>query len=62
MMTLIERAAPAQAGPQEGREPEFFSENLASLSATLTRMDSASIVVRDLGNAVTQTVVYRLGQ
>ncbi len=62
MMTLIDRAAPAQEGPPDGREPEYFSENLASLSASLARVDSASIVVRDLGNAVTQTVIYRLNK
>ena len=62
MMTLIDRAAPAQEGPPDGREPEYFSENLASLSTAFASVDSASIVVRDLGNAVTQTVIYRLNQ
>jgi hypothetical protein len=60
MMTLIDRAAPVQEGPPDGREPEYFSENLASLSSALARVDSESIVVRDLGNAVTQTVIYRM--
>jgi len=62
MMLLVERAAPAQEGPPEGREPEYFSENLASLSTAMARMDSASITVRDMGNAVTQTVTYRLSK
>jgi hypothetical protein len=45
----------------ESREPRFFSENVASLGHTLSRVSSSSIVVRDSGRAVTQTVVYRLG-
>ena len=60
MMSLIERASPAIEGSPAGREPEYFSENLASLSTALARVDSVSIVIRDLGNAVTQTVTYRL--
>jgi hypothetical protein len=45
----------------ESREPRFFSENIASLGQTLSRVSSSSIVVRDSGRAVTQTVVYRFG-
>ena len=45
----------------DSREPRFFSENIASLGQTLSRVGSSSIVVRDSGRAVTQTVVYRLG-
>ena len=55
-MRLIDHAA---AG-SENREPLFFSENLASLSDTLSRVDSASIVVRDRGATVSQTITYRL--
>jgi hypothetical protein len=44
-----------------GHEPLFFSENLASLSGTLASVKSESIVVRDLGPRVTQTVRYELG-
>ena len=46
----------------ENREPLFFSENLASLSDTLSRVDSASIVVRDRGATVSQTMTYRLAR
>ena len=46
----------------ENREPLFFSENLASLSNTLSRVESASIVVRDRATAVSQTVTYRLAR
>jgi len=44
-----------------GREPLFFSENLASMSSALASVKSESIVVRDLGPRVTQTVRYELG-
>jgi hypothetical protein len=43
------------------REPLFFSENLASLSGALARAEWESIVVRDLGPRVTQTVRYEFG-
>jgi hypothetical protein len=39
------------------RPPLFFSQNLASLSGALARVESASILVRDNG---TQTVIYKL--
>ena len=58
IMHVIDHAA-ARA---ENREPMFFSENLASLSATLSRVDEASIVVRDRGATMTQTVTYRIGR
>jgi hypothetical protein len=58
MMRFVDHAA---AG-SENREPLFFSENLASLSDTLSRVDSASIVVRDRGTAVSQTMTYRLAR
>jgi hypothetical protein len=56
VMRFVDNAA---AG-SENREPLFFSENLASLSDTLSRVDSASIVVRDRGATVSQTMTYRL--
>jgi hypothetical protein len=46
----------------ETREPLFFSENLASLSDTFSRVDSASIVLRDRGATVSQTLTYRLAR
>jgi hypothetical protein len=46
----------------DGHEPFFFSENVASLSNALSRVDSASIVVQDRGATVSQTVTYRLGR
>jgi hypothetical protein len=58
LMRLVDHSA---AGA-ENRGPLFFSESLASLSDTLSRVDSASIVVRDRGTAVSQTMTYRLGR
>ncbi len=52
----------APTDKNQGREPRFFSENLGSLSRTLQRLDQASIVVRDQGRTVSQTVIYRLAQ
>ena len=42
-----------------GREPEFFSDNMASLSAVLSRVTSERIVARDAGDRVLQTVSYK---
>jgi hypothetical protein len=43
-------------GPE--RQPQFFSENIASLSSTLARISSEKIVVRNAGDRVLQTVTY----
>lgn len=47
--------------PSAGHEPLFFSENLASLSGSLASVQSESIIVRDQGPRVTQTVRYEFG-
>ena len=63
MMRLIDSSSPQP--PQEGaapREPLMFSENLASLSTLLRRFDAATVIRRDLGNQIQETVTYRLGQ
>jgi hypothetical protein len=44
---------------EEAREPRFFSDNLVSLSETLAHLESISIVVRDRGARVSETVSYR---
>jgi hypothetical protein len=41
-----------------GSGPEFFSENIASLSCVLRRISSEKIVIRDAGDRQIQTVVY----
>lgn len=42
------------------RPPHFFSENVASLSRTLSRVGAVSIITRDGGASVSQTVTYEL--
>jgi hypothetical protein len=44
--------------PPPPREPEFFSENVASLSGVLQGVRSQSVIVRHAGNKVRQTVTY----
>jgi len=46
------------AAPGMAHTPEFFSENLQSLSSTLAGVASERIVVRDAGDKVLQTVIY----
>jgi len=54
---------PAGEGEGEaGREPAFFSGNMTSFSSTLSRVESSSILVRDSGPTVSQTVVYKWKQ
>jgi hypothetical protein len=44
--------------PASERSPQFFSDNLASFSATLAAVSSETIVVRDTNDKVFQTVTY----
>lgn len=55
---LMGAMPPAENEPAPPREPEFFSENIASLSAALADVKSQSIVVRQSGSKVRQTVTY----
>ncbi|HEX8766252.1 MAG TPA: hypothetical protein VF740_13885 [Candidatus Acidoferrum sp.] len=48
--------------PQSGGRPEFFSENMASLSFTLRGVSSEKIVIHDAADRQTQTVVYAWAQ
>ncbi len=48
------------AGAQRGGEPQFFSENIASLGRVLGRIDSTTLESHDDGRVVKQTLVYRL--
>jgi hypothetical protein len=41
-----------------GRAPQFFSDNISSLSSTLVGVSSERVVVRDAGDQITQTVTY----
>jgi hypothetical protein len=51
---------PAAAGPEQERQPMFFSENVASLGRALGRVQSASIAVHDAGTMLRENVVYRI--
>jgi hypothetical protein len=48
--------------PGISRQPQFFSGNMASLSATLSAVTKENIVVRSEGNKVLQTVTYEWAQ
>jgi hypothetical protein len=60
LVTLIDRP---DMNPSVGdRQPQFLSENIASLSATLAAVSSEKFVVRDVGDKVLQTVTYQWSQ
>lgn len=48
----------SQSGANDGT-PEFFSQNIGSLSPTLRNVSSEEIMIHDSGDRQTQTVVYR---
>ena len=52
---LLDRPA---GGSGAGSTPNFFSDNIASLSSALAGLSSEKIVIRDAGNKVSQTVTY----
>jgi hypothetical protein len=65
MLRLVETPLAQQSGMRKGsrgREPMFLSENLASLSKSLARVEEESILVRDRGPLLSQTVTYRLSK
>jgi hypothetical protein len=53
---------PMSSGPRSVREPQFFSGNMASLSATLTDVSAERIEIRSDGGKVRQTVTYEWTQ
>jgi len=53
---LDDQGNPQRSGP--GRTPQFFSDNIESLSSVLAGVSSEKIVVRDAGDHVLQTVTY----
>jgi hypothetical protein len=56
---VIDRPNLAQSNmPGMEREPQLFSENIASLSATLAGISEEKITVRTEGDKVLQTVTY----
>jgi hypothetical protein len=50
------------SSPGIPRQPQFFSGNMASLSAALSSVTKENIVVRNDGNKVLQTVTYEWAQ
>jgi hypothetical protein len=63
LVTVIDRPDMHPAGiPGSERQPQFLSENIASLSSTLAAVSSEKIVVRDAGDKVLQTVTYQWAQ
>ncbi|MGH9669574.1 MAG: hypothetical protein ACRD3A_05615 [Terriglobales bacterium] len=61
-MEFPSRPAESLGESSGSRQPAFFSQNLTSLSATLGRVESSSILVRDSGPTVSQTVIYKWKQ
>lgn len=53
-------AADGAADTAQGREPMFYSENLASFGRVLQRVQSASIAVHDAGTMLRESVTYRI--
>lgn len=51
--------AQLEAESNEGREPEFFAENVSSLGRVLNRYATVTFVMHDDGMRVPQTVHYR---
>jgi hypothetical protein len=59
LTSLLDRSGDERGAPLgAGHIPEFFSENIASLSSTLAGVTSEKIVIRDSGDKVLQTVTY----
>ncbi len=60
---VVDRPNLAQSNvPGMERQPQFFSENMASLSSTLAGVSSEHIKVRVEGDKVLQTVIYEWSQ
>ncbi len=63
LVTVVDRPDMNPSGiPGSERQPQFLSENIASLSKTLAAVSSEKIVVRDAGDKVLQTVTYQWSQ
>ena len=52
--------AAGDPGALAGREPMFYSENMASFGRVLNRVQSAVINVHDAGSMLRESVIYRL--
>ena len=56
---LLDKTA---GGSGAGSTPNFFSDNIGSLSSVLASLSSETIVIRDAGDKVKQTVTYQWGR
>jgi hypothetical protein len=59
---VVDRPDLGSLGVPGKGQPQFFSENIASLSATLAAVSAEKIVVREAGDKVLQTVTYKWAQ
>jgi hypothetical protein len=62
MMRLIDfpQSHGGPGDPIQGREPMFYSENIASFGRVLGRVQSAAVAVHDAGGMLRETVDYRI--
>jgi hypothetical protein len=61
--SLLDRpGAQSEGGENAEHEPQFFSENMVSLSSTLADVSSETIVIREVGDKVIETVTYQWSQ
>ena len=60
--SLIDRPNTAMNRMGAERAPQFFSDNMASLSSTLSAVSAETVEVRGDGGAVRQTVTYEWSQ
>jgi len=60
--SLIDRPNNAMNRIGTERMPQFFSDNMASLSSTLSAVSAETVEVRGDGGAVRQTVTYEWSQ
>ncbi len=63
LTSVVDRPEVDPSGAGGGQhQPQFLSENIASLSAALAAVSSEKIVVREAGDKVLQTVTYQWSQ
>jgi hypothetical protein len=59
LTSVIDKPNAAQDNvPNAGRAPQFFSDNISSLSSTLAGVSAEKVVIRYAGDRTTQTVTY----
>jgi hypothetical protein len=58
LTSLIDQPSRASAANNESREPQFFSQDVASFSRTLAAVTSESIVAKRKAGVESQTVLY----